>query len=79
MGNASESKYTCDTVNQGWFWSPNAQTTPAQKLCAEYSDARARGFPFLLNVGPDKSGRIPDQDTAVLMELKGLIGQNPPQ
>ena len=61
MGKASESKYVCDTVNQGWFWSPDAQITPAQKLYAEYSDARARGFPFLLNVGPDQSGRIPDQ------------------
>jgi RNA polymerase sigma factor (sigma-70 family) len=79
MGKASESKYVCDTVNQGWFWSPNAQTTPTQKLYAEYSDARARKFPFLLNVGPDKSGHIPDQDTATLMKLKRLIEQNPPQ
>jgi hypothetical protein len=78
MGKASESKYACDTVNQGWFWSPNAQTTPPQKLYAEYSDARAKGFPFLLNVGPDKTGRIPDQDTATLMELKRLIEKNPP-
>ena len=79
MGNASQSKYACDTVNQGWFWAPNAQITPAQKLYAEYSDARAKGFPFLLNVGPDRSGHIPDQDTATLMEMKRLIGQNPPQ
>jgi len=79
MGKASESKYVCDTVNQGWFWSPNAQITPAQKIYAEYSDARARKFPFLLNVGPDKSGHIPDQDTATLMKLKRLIEQNPPQ
>ena len=79
MGKASESKYVCDTVNQGWFWSPNAQITPTQKLFAEYSDARTQGIPFLLNVGPDQSGQIPNQDTAALMELKQLIGQNPPQ
>jgi alpha-L-fucosidase len=77
MGATSESKYVCDTVNQGWFWAPNARITPAQQLCAEYTRAHARGFPFLLNVGPDRSGRIPDQDTATLMELKKLIGQNP--
>jgi RNA polymerase sigma factor (sigma-70 family) len=79
MGSTAQSKYACDTVNQGWFWSPDAQITPAQKLFAEYSATRAQGFPFLLNVGPDKSGRIPDQDIATLMELKRLIGQNPPQ
>ena len=76
LGNDAESKYVCDSVNKGWFWSPNAQLVPTQKLYEEYSKTRANGWPFLLNVGPDKSGRIPDQYSTVLTELKGMIDHN---
>jgi RNA polymerase sigma factor (sigma-70 family) len=79
LGNTTKSKYVCDTVNKGWLWSPGAQLTPVQELYAKYFQTRAEGLPFLLNVGPDRSGHIPNQYTATLMELKRLIGQNPPQ
>jgi alpha-L-fucosidase len=79
LGKPAASKYACDTVNKDWLWSPDAQLAPAQKLYEKYSQTRASELPFLLNVGPDRSGRIPDQYTATLMELKRLIDQNPPQ
>jgi RNA polymerase sigma factor (sigma-70 family) len=78
LGSPAASKYACDTVNKDWLWSADAPLTPAAKLFENYSRTRARNWPFLLNVGPDKSGRIPESYTATLMEVKQLIAQSPP-
>lgn len=80
MNEGLGTRYGCNTINIGWFWSPTAQLTPTQQLFEHYFQARAReGLPFLLNAAPDRSGRIPEQYVAVLMELKGMIEQNPSQ
>lgn len=79
LGKPAASKYASDTVNKNWLWSPDAELASAQKLYEKYSKMRSSGWSFLLNVGPDPSGRIPDSYTAVLMSVKELIGQNPPQ
>ena len=65
------------TVVRGWMWRPGAQLTPAPQLLAAYNLAETAGKSFLLNVGPDRTGKIPDNQIAVLMQLKNLIA-NPP-
>jgi alpha-L-fucosidase len=65
--------FICDTVNVGWFWMPGEKLTPAGKLYAGYAKAQTKNWPFILNAGPDKNGRIPDELVARLMEFKKLV------
>ena len=65
------------TVVRGWMWRPGAQLTPTPQLLAAYNRATTAGRSFLLNVGPDRTGNIPANQVAVLMEMKNLIA-NPP-
>jgi alpha-L-fucosidase len=62
------------SVNRNWFWAPNAPLTPASKLFEEWQNSSRQNFPLLVNVGPDRDGRIPADYVAVLTELKGLMG-----
>lgn len=61
------------TVIRGWMWAPNSRLNSAQDLFNAYNRAQAAGKAFLLNVGPDATGRVPPEQAAVLMELKKLI------
>jgi alpha-L-fucosidase len=63
------------TVNEGWFWGPNKSLKTPEEIFKQYSAARAKGAPFILNVGADPAGRIPENYAAVLMEMKRLIAQ----
>jgi alpha-L-fucosidase len=65
-----------DTVIKSWFWRSDAAFTPTSQLLSKYSKAMAKGWPFLLSVGPDQAGRVPDDQVRVLMELKELIAAN---
>ena len=69
--------HAADTVLRGWMWSPNAKLNPAQPLFNKYQQCQTAGKAFVLNVGPDPSGNIPDNQIAVLMQVKKLI-ENPP-
>jgi alpha-L-fucosidase len=62
-----------DTVNKKWCWTPNAEIRPAQAIYKGYAGAVSGKRSFILNAGPDRSGRIPDNEVAVLMEMKKLI------
>lgn len=64
-----------DTIIKGWMWSPNAKLNPPQQLFTRYQQSQADGKTFLLNVGPDTTGRIPDDQLAVLTRVKELINQ----
>jgi len=66
--------YGTGTVNKNWFWSRDAQLNPAQQLFNRYSQSASKGDAFVLNVGVDTSGRIPNAYVAVLMEVKALMG-----
>jgi alpha-L-fucosidase len=66
-----------DSIIKGWMWKPQAQLNPAEMLFNHYSAAREAGHAFLLNVGPDTSGRIPDDQLAVLTQLKEMIATRP--
>ena len=61
------------TVINGWMWSPNAKLHPAQQLFNQYQQSQIAGKPFILNVGPDPSGNIPDIQIAILRQMKNLI------
>jgi len=69
---------TVNKENSG-FWSPNALLNPPSALYEHYAQTMAQGRAFLLNVGPDRAGRIPDEYSAVLMRLKDLIERNRPK
>jgi alpha-L-fucosidase len=66
-----------DTVIKSWFWRSDTSLTPMAQIFNKYSKAMANGWPFLLSVGPDQGGRIPDDQIRALMELKELIAANP--
>lgn len=62
-----------DTVVKGWMWRPGARLNSAQQLMQSYNRSRAAGCSFLLNVGPDRTGTIPDNQAAVLRTMSSLI------
>jgi len=76
--------WTSDKVGDGgsvirsWMWSPNAPLNSAQSLFSKYQGSQAAGKTFLVNVGPDPSGNIPENQLAVLMQVKNLIANPPP-
>jgi alpha-L-fucosidase len=69
--------YEGDTVIKDWLWSPNTQLTPTAQLYGKYLQSVEKGRSFLLNVGPDRTGRIPPEQIAVLMQMKSLIEREP--
>ena len=64
------------TVISGWMWSPNAKLNPAQQLFTKYQQYQTAGKTFLLNVGPDPSGKIRHNQIAILMQMKNLIANS---
>jgi alpha-L-fucosidase len=65
------------TINKGWMWSANGQLNSVQRLFEQYQQCQTDGKAFVLNVGPDRAGRIPADQAAALMEMKKLIAATP--
>jgi alpha-L-fucosidase len=63
----------CDTIHRRWFWVEGDQPRPVNDLYKLYQRVRAGGGNFLLNVPPDRTGRIADYDVKALMELEKAI------
>ncbi|HLP77688.1 MAG TPA: sigma-70 family RNA polymerase sigma factor [Candidatus Paceibacterota bacterium] len=59
-----------DTIIAGWMWTPNARLNAAQSLSDHHQQSRADGKAFVLNVAPDRTGLIPDDQLAVLAQVK---------
>jgi alpha-L-fucosidase len=55
------------------MWSPVAQLNQAQSLFKHYQQSQKAKKAFLLNVAPDQTGRIPEDQLAVLMQVKKLM------
>ena len=70
-------RFDADTIFNGWMWKPQARLYPVQTLFDHYSLAQQTRRPYLLNVGPDPSGRIPDDQIAMLTQLKEMIATRP--
>ena len=67
----------CDPIGQHWFWSPGDPLRSDQELLGMRLISRSRHTNLLLNVPPDRSGRIPSESVEALMRLKrgaGLAG-----
>ena len=68
----------CQTINQNWFWMPGDVTKSVRTLYHWYDQTVKRGANLLLDVPPDKSGRIPQLLADRLVELRQVI-ENPEQ
>jgi alpha-L-fucosidase len=65
--------YGYSTVPKNWFWHTNEPLTPTQRILDNYYKAQTNQLPFVLNVGPDQSGHIADNQIAVVKQVKDLI------
>jgi alpha-L-fucosidase len=64
----------CDTLgNQRWFWGPHDGVRPARQMYELYQRSVGRGANLLLNAGPDKTGRIPEEMVQRLCEIAQMI------
>ena len=66
----------CTTVTPGWFWNENqAYSHPSSATLVDwYRTARAAGANFLLNIGPNKEGLLPETHRRFLKEAAREIG-----
>ncbi len=63
---------TCWCLEQKWFWNGGAQTKAAKQVSDLMDKVHARRSNFLLNVGPDKQGRIVESSVRALAEVGEL-------
>ncbi|HBO43725.1 MAG TPA: hypothetical protein DD670_07290, partial [Planctomycetaceae bacterium] len=63
----------CDTISQYWFYLPNDPPKSTRTLHRLYRHSVGRGANLLLNVTPDKTGRIPNEHIEALQKLKKVI------
>lgn len=64
---------TCWKLEDKWFWEEGFKTTiTAEQIAREIKTAHTRNANFLLNVGPDKQGRILDSSLKTLAEIPTL-------
>ncbi|MDT8391033.1 MAG: alpha-L-fucosidase [Lentisphaeria bacterium] len=66
---------TCWCLEPKWFHS-GGPTKNAANIVQQLQTANSRNANFLLNVGPDKQGRIHPDSLKVLTELGELLGEN---
>ncbi|XVF46257.1 hypothetical protein PTKIN_Ptkin03bG0013300 [Pterospermum kingtungense] len=63
----------CDvSIRPGWFWHASEVPKPALELLNLYYRSAGRNCLLLLNVPPNSSGLIPEEDIQVLQEFKEL-------
>jgi alpha-L-fucosidase len=56
-----------------WFWRDGFKTQRADVIAGVYRDCMQRGSNLLLNLSPDKSGRLPDETVQTMHEVAKLI------
>ncbi len=59
----------CDPVGQSWFYEEGDMPRSIEELLGIYHITRARNANLLLDVGPDRTGRIPARFADVLRQL----------
>lgn len=67
----------CETIGANWFWQPDDPPRPVRALWQLYQRSVGRGANLLLNVPPDRTGRIPQEHVEALLALKRLIDDPP--
>jgi alpha-L-fucosidase len=69
---------TCWKLEQGWFWQEGAKPViTADQVAREIQTAHSRNANFLLNVGPDKQGRILAVSRKILAEIPAARRNQP--
>ena len=64
----------CDVVGENWFWTAADKARPTDKLYELYHDTVIRaGGNLLLDVGPNRDGKLEPWQITALMELKKRI------
>lgn len=64
----------CDPIGKDWFWVEGDAPRPDEKLVDMLQLCRARGTNLLLDVPPDRHGRIPEPSVQALLRLRKNAG-----
>ena len=64
---------TCWELEQGWFWKEGARPKTARQVVDLLKRVNSRQSNFLLNVGPNKQGRLEEASVKVLAEIGKLL------
>ena len=64
---------TCDTLAHHWFWEAGDALKSVRSLIRTYHATVDKGANLLLDLAPDKTGRIPEATAARLMEMKAAL------
>ncbi len=78
LGKAMFLPAECDCkLRSTWFWDNNEDTIKdIEELFGMYEQSVGHGSNFLINIGPDNRGRIPEADKARILELADRIKKN---
>jgi len=65
------------SIRPGWFYHPNedSRVRDAENLLKMYYESVGRGASFLLNLPPDRRGRIHDNDIASLRTFRHILDE----
>src|SRR5699024_2322061 len=63
------------SIREGWFYHDNEQPKSVEELRDIYYDSVARNSVLLLNVPPNKEGKLPEEDVNILKEWHHSIEQ----
>ena len=64
---------TCDTLAHHWFWEAGDALKSVRTLVRLYRSTVDKGGNLLLDLAPDKTGRIPEATVKRLMEMKAAL------
>ena len=64
----------CDPIGKDWFWVEGDRPRPNATLLELLEACRVRGTNLLLDVPPDRHGRIPDASVQALLRLRHDAG-----
>lgn len=64
---------TCDTLAHHWFWEPGDALKSVGTLVRLYRSTVDKGANLLLDLAPDRTGRIPEATAKRLMEMKAAL------
>ena len=64
------------SIRPGWFWHPDESPKSLRQLADIYLTSVGRNSVLLLNIPPDRSGKISASDSTRIMELRRWIDRN---
>ncbi len=67
---------TCMTMGDSWSYVPNDRYKSANRLIHLLVDIVSKGGNFLLNIGPDAEGRLPEESLSRLKEIGDWMAVN---